>query len=495
LQAGTNRREKNSCEKYRRVTFGDKGNRAGDGGAKRTFSLRKRGEWVILKGGLEGSMADKDQLQESDFLREKIKERPLNKKKLLKQTLLTALSGLMFALIASVTFIILEPVISKTISPEETPVVVEFPDEVDISDEIAPEDMLVVEKPEEIEVNPAEADEHIEEVVAGIQWGIDDYRKLSDSVVNFVYEKQKSLVTVTGAVSNTDWFNETYESEKATSGVIFFDNEVDLLILVDRSNIAKAETITVTFSEGTTVDGHEKAYDPETGLAVIGVSKGSISNSLKDKIEVASLGSSNSVKGLEGSSVIALGSPAGFDRSVCMGRITSDNGVISKADANYRLLTTDIYGSTNASGVLINLSGDVIGFISMKEGSSDMPNSITAYGITELKKIMTKMGNGMEMPYLGIVGTDVTEEVHKEQGLPYGAFIKEIYLNSPAMLAGIQRGDVIIRVNDKPVDHMATYTAQLMAAEIGDTIEITVVRQSQEELKEMTFEVEVTANK
>lgn len=57
--------------------------------------------------------------------------------------------------------------------------------------------------------------------------------------------------------------------------------------------------------------------------------------------------------------------------SVAYGMITSMDTVLNLTDGNYRLLTTDIYGSTNGSGVLINLNGQVLGIISQRNNSSD----------------------------------------------------------------------------------------------------------------------------
>jgi serine protease Do len=142
----------------------------------------------------------------------------------------------------------------------------------------------------------------------------------------------------------------------------------------------------------------------------------------------------------------------------------------------------------------MDMNGQVIGIITMKEGASEMGNAVCAYGISELKKVITKMGNAGEIPYLGIIGTDVTEDIHITQGVPFGAFIKEIYMDSPAMLAGIQRGDVITAVNDKSVDRFATYTNAIMNAHPGDSLSITVMRPAQDEYKGMIFKVEVASN-
>ena len=77
--------------------------------------------------------------QQKEFMIEKIKERPVNKKKLLRRTLTTASMAVIFGLIACFTFLVLEPVISNFLYPEEEAQIVLFPEE---QQEMSPEQML-----------------------------------------------------------------------------------------------------------------------------------------------------------------------------------------------------------------------------------------------------------------------------------------------------------------------------------------------------------------
>ena len=124
-----------------------------------------------------------------------------------------------------------------------------------------------------------------------------------------------------------------------------------------------------------------------------------------------------------------------------------------------------------------------------------MRNLIAAYGISELKQIVSKMGNGIEPGYLGILGTDVTEEANRELGVPYGAYIREIYMDSPAMLAGIQRGDVIVEVNGEMISRFADYTNTILKLQTGSTVSVKVRRQVQNEYREMSFNVTIGSEK
>ena len=160
-------------------------------------------------------------------------------------------------------------------------------------------------------------------------------------------------------------------------------------------------------------------------------------------------------------------------------------------DRNYRLILTDITGSQNASGVIFDLQGQMLGIITNNKTGSDMRNLITAYGITELQKTVEKMSNAAPIAYLGINGGDVPKEANLEYGVPYGAYVEEVDMDSPAMQEGIQRGDVITGMDDKSVTNFSMYSNILMQMEPGQIVTVTVMRQAQDEYKEMEFSVEL----
>ena len=69
----------------------------------------------------ENKQKEQKDASEKNFMIEKIKERPVNKKKLLRRTLITASMAVIFGLVACFTFLVLEPVISNWLYPEEEP--------------------------------------------------------------------------------------------------------------------------------------------------------------------------------------------------------------------------------------------------------------------------------------------------------------------------------------------------------------------------------------
>lgn len=439
-------------------------------------------------------MTEKEQNEQNSFLIEKIKDRPINRKKLVRRTIITASMAVIFGLIACVTFLVLEPVISNWLYPEEEPQIVVFPEDME---EMSPEDMLAENLPTESPQPTPEAEdvtlkeEQIEEILSGVILDKENYRELYIALSDYVSQMNRCMVTITAVTSNIDWFNNVQESRNQASGVIIANNGRELLILADASALRQAEKLILTFSNEVQAEAQIKQQDKFTNLAVLSVALSDLPTEMMEEgIALAALGKSNT-KNLLGTPVIAMGSPMGTSNSIGYGMIVSGSTQIYAPDRNYKLLMTDIYGSQNAGGVLFNLQGEVLGIINSGKTGTDMKNLVSAYGITELKKVIEKMSNGTSIAYMGISGLDVTQEANEEQGVPYGAYVKEIAMDSPAMLVGMQRGDVITEMDGKKVTQFSDYSAILMQLAPGQTVEITVMRRAQNEYKEMNFSVEL----
>ena len=435
------------------------------------------------KQNLTGTEPIKEQAEytpsvQSDFLRETIKQKPVNKKKLFRRTIITVVMAVVFGLVACFTFLVLEPLISNKLYPEEETTEVQFPEET-VSEEMKPEDMLV-EVPDTEETTTAELEnQQIEEILSQMEFSLDDYQSVYTELAKLAETTSRCVVTVTGVSSDVDWFNDIYESESSASGVIVANNGKSILILVSTSALKDADNIVVTFCNQAQVETELVQKDNTTGLAILSVELLSIDEDTMDVISIAKLGSSNSDK-LLGMPIIALGSPAGLNNSVCYGIVTSLGTIIDQPDSAYKMITTDIYTSSNATGILINLRGMVVGIIDNINTGTDMQNRLTAYGITELKKTIEKMSNNQELTYLGIHGADIPENMAETLGTREGVYIKEIEIDSPAMTAGIQSGDVLIRVGNIPVANYNDLLNILYSAQPEDTIKITVLRQEKE---------------
>lgn len=315
------------------------------------------------------------------------------------------------------------------------------------------------------------------------------YQTQYEELYKVYREMESSMVTVTAARSDVDWFNNTYQSEGTAAGVIIANNNRELLILSRKSSLNGAETIRVSFCDGMEADAVIKQYDKNTDLAVLAVDLKLIEADTLTSVTVATLGSSIS-SGMTGTPVIAIGNLFGYKDNVCYGMITSKGNPVTMADSEYKLMTTDIYAGTNPSGILVNMEREVIGIIDNTYNHDDTKNLLSAIGITELKGLITKLSNGEAINYLGIYVQDISEQTRKETGLPQGAFIVDIDMDSPAMLKGIQKGDILVRVGSQEIRSAADYMNVLRNAPAETGINIVVQRASVNAFEEMHFVVQ-----
>ncbi len=322
------------------------------------------------------------------------------------------------------------------------------------------------------------------------EFEIADFQELQNKLYAVGKEASRFVVTVTGVKSDTDWFNNPYESRGQASGIIIADNGKELLILTERKVIADAQEIYVTFFNEASVAASMKKYDGNTGIAVLSVPRTDIDEETMSRISVAVLG--NSLVATQGMIAIAVGSPLGTNYSILTGNITSTTNSISTVDTNYTVFTTDIVGSSNGSGAIIDVRGEVIGLVMQDYSSRGDQNTLTAISISELKAIIEMLSNNQDIPYLGLELSTVTNDIAKGYDIPKGAYIKEVLMDSPAMAAGLQSGDVITSMGGEIIYTVDGYETKLLSLLPGSEVEIVVQRQGTEGYTEITCAVEVS---
>ncbi len=320
------------------------------------------------------------------------------------------------------------------------------------------------------------------------EFEINDYTLLYQKIGSVADEAKKSIVTVTAIYSDSDWFQNIYESKHQTTGVILADNGKELLIIAKTSVIEDADDIQVTFYDGLKLSGTLKKSDKNTDLSAVAVELSQIDEQGRHNYTMAELGNSRS-RSIKGKPVIALGDPLGVNDSMAIGQITSGSVVVDKTDSNVSILTTDIYGSTNASGVLCDFDGKVLGIICHDGNTQDVKNLIRAYSITDIKSTIEKILNGQDIAYLGIEGTDVTDEISDTYGIPKGAYVTQVVLDSPAMKAGIQNGDVIVKLGTKDIYSFTDYKEAMLKSQPKDATTVTIKRLGREEYVDISYEV------
>ena len=416
-------------------------------------------------------MEDK-QLQKNEFVREKIKDKPKNYKRLWIKLLTAAGCGIVFALTAVLVMLFMLPTLRGKMQ------------------ENMPQTQLRDSQTDDTQDTPAEtqSEEDTQETqTQNKEFTIDDYQKIQTQLYAIGNLANKSIVTITSVVSDTDWFNNSYEREGQGSGTIIGDEDGKLLILTERRIIKDASKISVTFIDDTVAPAELIKYDGNTGLAVLEVEKTKMESSTLSVIGVMSMGNSNSVH--KGSIVIALGSPLGTNYSILTGSITSTSNEISMEDCNYSVYTTDIVANKNGSGILINTDGEMIGVV-MQNYSAASTGALTAVDANELKEIIALLSDSKDVPYLGVHISTVTEKIANTYGIPKGVYIKEVEMDSPAMNAGLQSGDVILKIDDQDITTADSYTEAVLGLTLKETYSVVFMREGSNGYKELTCDIE-----
>ena len=415
-------------------------------------------------------------LEENEYIKERVKATPLNRRKLMRRTIITASMAVIFGVLACLTFLVLQPVFTNMLYPQEEPAVVEIPED---TEEMLPEDM-VLEEESEPQIQVIERNYKADP----IQMYDDQYEEL----YSIAQTALASTVTVIGYNSEMDWFDNSYESKTSSSGFYVANNRMEMLFLSHKDVIMDASDILVTFHSGESVKGEIKGVDENTGLAVIAVKIEDVPEQLRESIQVLKLANSK-VSNILATPVIAIGQLYDQGEAVGYGMLAGKGKTASFTDQNVEILTTDIYGGTNASGVILNLHGEVLGVIDSGMGSEAAPNLVTAIGISDIKQEIERMSNGRSKSVLGINGIDVSKEAIENLGVPMGAYVTSIVMSSPAMNAGIQSGDIITKIGERTILKYSDVTDAMYAMSPETTVYVTVMRQGGEEYKELVLEV------
>lgn len=418
-------------------------------------------------------------MSDHSFIREVIKEKPVDKKRLCMRFGMLVIAAVLFGGVAAVTFANVLPYIQKSMEFRRKPdkvAIVKEEDEPTPTPTQAPTPI-----PEEQQVTP-------EVVEVPVELGLEEYQKLYHDMKVASLDVQKSIVTVTGIKSVVDYSNNSYDNPAGKiSGVIIANNGKELLILTEYRIMAEVDKIQVTFSNKKTVDAQYQKHDRNTNLTILKVSLDQLEKETMDEIMEAPLGNSYGLT--QGEPVIALGSPMGYSDAIAFGMVTSVMNKVSTFDTEYPLVTTDILGSKTGSGVLINLEGEVVGVIAQDYSAENY--AVAALSISPIKQLVESMSNNRPLPYLGIKGLDVTEEIENNYGIPRGVCIDSLQPDSPEVLEGLMSGDVIVRIGEEEVKTIAEYHKQLLTCTIGEKVKIAIMRHGADGYKEIVFDVTV----
>lgn len=408
--------------------------------------------------------------EEHSFIKETIKEKPMSMRKRLTILAEIIVAGIVFGVTACFAFYSLAPWAQTHFSKEENVVI------------------------QDDDKNPGtEEGEGDQEMGIPLDFTAEDYRQMMKSVADMTSDVNRSIATITGSNPTAD-AEEMLEAASSNSvdGLLVAETRTHLLFLMPMHQMTGYGRYTMSFGVGSACEGKIRAYDGNTGLGILEVNRDDIEGYLTSYYRVAELGNSYAVE--KGSPIIAMGSPFGIENGLALGILSSKNGAADVVDADFTLLVSDIVGSPRSSGVFVNLQGEVLGIIMPDQGLSGS-DVLTAISVSEIKDIIEKLSNRSSIPYVGIRGVTIDTATAEANDLEEGIYVTAVEMDSPAMDAGIQMGDIITEVNSVPVMTMDNFHDVLMNTSTGKEIRFNGKRANPEGWKNFSVSVTIGALK
>jgi len=202
-----------------------------------------------------------------------------------------------------------------------------------------------------------------------------------------------------------------------------------------------------------------------------------------EPLAVAPLGDSDAVE--IGEWVIAIGNPFGLNHTVTAGIVSAKGrrDVISSREPMFaRFIQTDAsINPGNSGGPLINIRGEVIGINTAINAAGQGIGF--AVPVNMVKTILPQLATGrVSRSYLGVRVGPVARELAQRLALPraMGALVREVLKGTPADMAGVQPGDVIVRWNGEAVEHWEDLPWLASTSGSGQAVTMTVNRSGEE---------------
>ena len=302
------------------------------------------------------------------------------------------------------------------------------------------------------------------------------YKNTKDSIVNI---RTKKTVTVnTYNPLEELLFGRSGGVEKRESGALgsgFVVSE-DGYIVTNNHVVSNADEIFVKFSDGREYKTKLIGTSPEVDIAVLKIEANEKFKPLEfsdsDKIEI-------------GQWSIAFGNPMGLNDSMTVGVISAAGRSSLGIEEIENFIQTDAaINQGNSGGPLIDINGKVIGvntaILSTSGGSVGLGFAIPSNLASVVKDSIIATGK-FEKPYIGVYLNNLDSEKIKALNIKStnGVLIAKVVEDGPAARAGIQANDVIVAVNGKAVNSAGAFIGELAAKKVGESVELSVIRNSQ----------------
>ena len=417
-------------------------------------------------------------MSEKKFIKEKIVGREESPRRRIRHYLRVVLSAVLFGCISAGAFAASEPLLYGVLHKEETESI-EFETE-------PPQESTEAVTEAQSEAETEALAEVVQSEIENYNFSVSSYENLMNSLKQLVSEGEKSLVEVKKSVSSRDFLGEEYASEDSYSGVVLAVSGSEVLILTPLEAAENPDSLEVTIQREKSYPATVKAKDTRDRLAVVSVALSDLSEKEKKSLKEIPLGNSRLLQ--RGDTVAIIGAPTGTVNSSVFSSVAYLSYNETATDRTVEDITlTGQCGSAHGSFVL-NTRGELVGWADSAAENTDGFCRIA--GISDYLKDIESLSNGREISYLGLQLQEVSGEL-EQNGIPAGLYVHGTEENSPAYMAGIQSGDVLVRINEQDVKTVSAYENALENTAVNDTIAVTVLRQGGQDYTELTFTVTV----
>ncbi len=244
-------------------------------------------------------------------------------------------------------------------------------------------------------------------------------------------------------------------------------------ILTNNHVVAGADEIRVTLNDGRTLPATLIGTDQYSDIAVLKVDA--------DNLIPVRLGNSDTLR--PGEWVLAVGSPLGFDHTVTLGIISAISRRVPDINLNLDFIQTDAaINPGNSGGPLVNLNGEVVGINTAISGRGQ--NIGFAIPVNVAKRVSESLiaHGSVKRPWIGIAMTELTPPLAQSLGLSpatQGVVVAQVMPDSPSERAGFRQGDVIQRVNGKPITDPKAVQELVQREPVRTTLNFQILRGGQ----------------
>jgi serine protease Do len=252
----------------------------------------------------------------------------------------------------------------------------------------------------------------------------------------------------------------------------------DGYILTNAHVVSDADRVTVRLKDRREFQAKVIGADQRTDVAVIKIEA-------KD-LPYVRIGDPSRLK--PGEWVLAIGSPFGFDNSATAGIVSATARSLPQEQSNYvPFIQTDVaVNPGNSGGPLFNMQGEVIGInsqiFSRTGGYMGLSFAIPIDVAMDVREQLVKTGR-VTRGRIGVTIQNVDAELAESFGLdrPQGALVSSVLPDGPGAKAGLKPGDVILAVNDRPIETSTELPVIIARVKPGTPTNLTVFRGGKEQ--------------